>query len=167
MIKVHSDTQSAEITLRPNCSASWHQNHRIIVSIAAVNGLLSSGFIAAGAWLVIPIIIIETLLMWLLMRCVFHRLQIQQIVSLNAQFLSIDIGHHRREQAWLWPRNTSCVLVSLQAHPWDPLKISLSHCGRQVLIGEFLNKEDSHLLLNALRQHLPVRHYSPETSIHI
>ena len=167
MINVSGNAQHAEIILRPNCSASWDQNRRIIFAVMSVNALFSAGFIAVGAWMVLPFMGLELLAMWLIMSRVFQKLQIQQIVSLSDNTLSIDVGHQQCERRWQWPRQTSCVLVTVLPHPWDPLKISLSHCGEQVIIGGFLNKDDSQQLLNALRKHLPIRHYSEEVIVSI
>ncbi|MFT7405659.1 DUF2244 domain-containing protein [Zhongshania sp.] len=167
MIDISDKDQSAEIILRPNCSASWNQNRRIIVAVMAVNAVFSGGFIAIGAWMVLPFMGIELLVMWLILSRVFQNLQIQQIVNLTSQTLSIDVGHQHREQRWQWPRDGSCVLVSVRSHPWDPLQISLSHCGEQVSIGGFLNKDDSQQLLSELRRHLPIRHYCPEITVGI
>ena len=167
MIHIRDNEQSAEITLRPNSSASWAQNRRIIMAVMAVNTLLSIGFIAIGAWLVLPFMGLELLMMYLVMSRLFQTLQIQQIVNLNSQTLSIDVGYRRCERSWQWPKTNSCVLVSVRPHPWDPLQISLSHCGEQVLIGGFLNKDDSLQLLSILRRYLPVSHYCKDSIIHI
>ncbi|MBQ0795446.1 DUF2244 domain-containing protein [Zhongshania sp.] len=167
MIAIQDHEDSAEIILRPNCSASWDQNRRIIFAVMAVNTLFSAGFIVIGAWLVLPFMGLELLILWLLLSRTFRHLQIQQIVSLSPQTLSIDVGHRRRERSWRWPRNTSYILVTVKPHPWDPLHISLSHCGEQVSIGDFLNKDDSQQLLSTLRRHLPVRHYCEDSIINI
>jgi uncharacterized membrane protein len=167
MINIRDSEQSAEIILRPNSSASWAQNRRIIIAVMMVNTLFSMGFVAIGAWLVLPFMGLELLMMYLVMSRLFQKLQIQQIVNLNSQTLSIDVGHRRCERSWQWPKTNSCVLVTVRPHPWDPLQISLSHCGEHVLIGGFLNKDDSLQLLSTLRRHLPVRHYSEDSIIHI
>lgn len=167
MIKISDCEQTAEIILRPNCSASWNQNRRIIFAVMSINALFSVGFIAAGAWMVLPFMGLELFAMWLILSRVFQKLQIQQIVNLSANTLSIDVGHQQCERRWQWPKQSSCVLVTVLPHPWDPLKISLSYCGEQVIIGGFLNKQDSQELLSALRRHLPVRHYSEEAVIEI
>lgn len=167
MIDIRDNEHRAEIILRPNCSASWAQNRRLILAVMTINTIFSAGFLAIGAWLVLPFMGLELLMMWLIISRTFKKLQIQQIVSLDPQTLSIDEGHQQCERSWHWPRQSSCVLVTVKAHPWDPLQISLSHCGEHVLIGGFLSKDDSQALLTALRRHLPIKHYCEESVISI
>ncbi|MBB5186024.1 MULTISPECIES: DUF2244 domain-containing protein [Zhongshania] len=160
MIDIRNKEQGSEIILRPNCSADWSENRRIIQTIMLFNAVLGMCFAANGAWLVLPFIGLEMLLLWLVLAAVFRKLQAQEVVSLDPQNLSIDVGHHCCEHHWQWPRQSSFVLVTVLPHPWDPLQISISHCGECVSIGDFLNKDDSRELLSALRNNgLPVRHY--------
>ena len=63
MIAIQDHEDSAEIILRPNCSASWDQNRRIIFAVMAVNTLFSTGFIVIGAWLVLPFMGLELLIL--------------------------------------------------------------------------------------------------------
>ncbi|MEX1669960.1 DUF2244 domain-containing protein [Zhongshania guokunii] len=168
MIDVRNKEQGSEIILRPNCSADWPENRRIIQTVMVFNGLLGLCFAANGAWLLLPFMGIEVLLLWLVLGKVFRKLQIQHIVSLDPQNLSIDVGHQRCERHWQWPRQTSFVLVTVLPHPWDPLQISISHCGESVSIGDFLNKDDSRELLSALRQNgLSIRHYCGLSSLQV
>lgn len=166
MVEIGRDGQCAHIIIRPNCSADWQSNRRIIVAVFSVNALLASGFIASGAWLVLPFMGFELTALWLVLRRVFYRLQIQQVVHLDGRELKIESGHYRAERRWQWPQQASSVLVTQCPHPWDPLQISLSHCGEYVAIGQFLNGDDSRRLLDALRQSgLPVRQFGADSTL--
>jgi uncharacterized membrane protein len=166
MVNVEYQQQQAQITLRPNCSASWQSNQRILAAVLMVNVFFASGFVAMGAWLVLPFMGLELLLIWHVLRKVFSKLQLQQIVRLDSQKLLIESGHRYLEQRWQWPRQTCSVLVTVLPHPWDPLHISLSHCGEQIALGRFLNKDDSGRLLEELRKlGLPIRQFGIEGCI--
>lgn len=166
MVTIEYQQHCAQIILRPNCSASWQSNRRIIAAVLAVNMLFGSGFVAAGAWMVLPFMGLEVLLLWGLLRKVFGQLQLQQVVHLDGQQLRIECGHRCPERCWQWPLQTCSVLVTVCPHPWDPLRISLSHQGEQVALGRFLNKDDSSRLLAALKQlGLPVRQYGGDSQL--
>ena len=166
MIDIHNKEQGSEIILRPNCSADWPVNRRIIHTVMLFNVVLGLCFAANGAWLILPFMGLELLLLWLVLGTVFRKLQVQHIVSIDLKNLSIDAGHRHCEYHWQWPKQTCCVLVTVLPHPWDPLQISISHCGESVRIGGFLNKDDSRALLSALRQSgLAVRHFCGLTSL--
>ncbi|QQD16962.1 DUF2244 domain-containing protein [Spongiibacter nanhainus] len=166
MVEIGTDGQHAQIIIRPNCSSSWQSNRRIIAAIFSVNALFASGFIASGAWLVLPFMGFELTALWLVLRRVFQRLQIQQVVRLNGQELRIESGYFRAERSWRWPQQASSVLVTQCPHPWDPLRISLSHSGEYVVIGQFLNRDDSRRLLDALRDSgLPIRQFGSDGTL--
>ena len=95
------------------------------------------------------------------------RLACEQIRdSPDGRELKIESGHYRAERRWQWPQQASSVLVTQCPHPWDPLQISLSHCGEYVAIGQFLNGDDSRRLLDALRQSgLPVRQFGADSTL--
>jgi uncharacterized membrane protein len=160
MIDIRNIEQSSEIILRPNCSADWPENRRIIQTILLFHGVLGVCFAANGAWLALPFIGFELGMLWLVLSATYRKLQVQHIVCIDPQNLSIDVGNRNCEHHWQWPKNTSNVLVTVLPHPWDPLQISISHCGECVSVGDFLNKDDSRELLRALRNSgLAIRHY--------
>jgi uncharacterized membrane protein len=168
MIDIREQGQQSDIILSPNCSASWPDNVRIFKAILTFNAICGLFFIAHGAWLVLPFMGLELMFFYLILSSTFRKLQIRQIVSVNPQNLRISLGHKTCEHQWQWPRQNSCVLVTELPHPWDPLQISISHCGEYVCVGGFLNKDDSRKLLSALRKSgLPVRHFCAETSLEV
>lgn len=162
MVSVQTQPHLAQITLRPNCSADWQSNRRILFFIASLNLILASGLILMGAWLVLPFMGLELWLLWCLLRKVFRKLQFQQVLKLDDEQLSIESGFLYPDQQWRWPRREATVLVTTCQHPLEPLQLSLSHRGEEVEIGRFLNKDDSQALLNALRDAgLMIRQFSP------
>ena len=168
MVQVETQHEATQITLRPNCSASWQSNRRILAGVLALNCLFASGFVAMGAWLVLPFMGLELVLLWYLLRKVFGKLQLQQIVHLDGASLLIESGYFYPERRWCWPRQTCSVLVTVLPHPWDPLRISLSHQGEEVALGRFLNKEDCSTLLAELKRlGLPVRQFSTEARLQV
>ncbi len=166
MVNTETLKDYSRIILRPNRSASWQSNRRIITAVAAINLLFASGFLAVGAWLILPFMGLEVLLLWYLLRRVFGKLQIQQIVSFKGQQLQVESGRFCAERRWRWPLSESGILVTEHDHPWTPLEIHLCHRGEMVRLGDFLNKEDSQKLLAALRKHgLALRQCSADGSL--
>ncbi|WP_272990574.1 MULTISPECIES: DUF2244 domain-containing protein [Spongiibacter] len=163
MVSTETLNQVSRIILRPNCSASWESNRRIIFGIGLANLIAASGMLSIGAWLVLPFMGLELFLLWYLLRRVFGKLQIQQVVSIEGNALTVEMGYFCAERRWLWPLADSRVLVTQHDHPWTPLEISLCHHGEAVRLGAFLNKEDCEKLLGILRQQgLMVRQFSGE-----
>lgn len=160
MVDTERCNDGSRIILRPNRSASWQSNRRIITTVATVNLIIASGFLAVGAWLILPFMGLEIFLLWYLLRRVFGRLQIQQIVSVNGDQLRVETGRFCAEHRRCWPRTESSILVTEQQHPWTPLEIHLCHHGETLRLGAFLNKDDCQKLLLALRQlGLPLRQF--------
>lgn len=168
MVQIENQQQATQIILRPNCSASWQSNRRILACVIALNSVFASGFLAMGAWLVLPFMGLEVLLLWYLLRKVFGKLQLQQIVQLDGASLLIESGYFYPERRWCWPRQSCSVLVTVLSHPWDPLRISLSHQGEEVALGRFLNKDDCGKLLAELKRlGLPIRQFSGEAQLQV
>ncbi|MBD2859586.1 DUF2244 domain-containing protein [Spongiibacter sp. KMU-158] len=161
MVTCDIQQQLAQIILKPNCSADWSSNRRVIAGIAAINTLFATGFIAIGAWMILPFMGLELFLLWWLLRRVFSQLQYRQVLKLDERRIRIESGFHQPSQIWDWPREQATVLVKTQRHALEPLKISVSHRGEEVALGHFLNKDDCQNLLDALRKSgLIIRQFS-------
>ncbi len=161
MVECHKQQTRIHIVLRPNCSADWQSNRRILLFIALANTLFASGFIAIGAWMILPFMGLELLLLWWLLRRVFQQLQFKQVIRLDSDRLTIENGFIYPLQKWDWPRECASVLVRSKPHPLEPFKISLNHQGQEVALGEFLNQEDRQNLLNSLQKAgLSIRQFS-------
>ncbi len=152
MVETQTDRDGSQIVLRPNRSASWQSNRRILAAIAGLNLVFASGFLAIGAWMILPFMGLELFLLWVLLRRVFGKLQIQQVIHINEQQLRIESGYFCAEQQWQWPQQHSGILVLEHQHPWAPLEISLCCRAKTVRVGAFLNREDSVELLSALKR---------------
>ncbi|MGB1456360.1 DUF2244 domain-containing protein [Spongiibacter marinus] len=165
MVETQTNRDGSQIVLRPNRSASWQSNRRILAAIAGLNLVFASGFLAIGAWMILPFMGLELFLLWVLLRRVFGKLQIQQVIHINEQQLRIESGYFCAEQQCQWPQQHSGILVLEHHHPWAPLEISLCCRAKTVRVGAFLNREDSVELLAALKRlGLRVQQYSrPET----
>ncbi|MEE2653797.1 MAG: DUF2244 domain-containing protein, partial [Pseudomonadota bacterium] len=85
MVETQTNRDGSQIVLRPNRSASWQSNRRILAAIAGLNLVFASGFLAIGAWMILPFMGLELFLLWVLLRRVFGKLQIQQVIHINEQ----------------------------------------------------------------------------------
>jgi uncharacterized membrane protein len=151
------------IVAQPNQSASWQVNKVLILALGLPFALIATAFSLAGAWLLLPFAGLEITGIGAALYVVCKRLQNKHVLIFDHQQLKVEKGCGKPEHSWMFDVSTLAVAVERQAHPWDALKISLyghspnGQC-QQVSVGDFLNKQDSQKLLNALRkQGLPVR----------
>ena len=151
VVETKTRQSGTQIVLQPNRSASWQSNRRILCTIAGFNLVFASGFLSISAWMILPFIGLELLLLWALLRRVFEKLQIQQVIYVDGESVHIESGYVRAEKYWQWPHRESGILVLEHNHPWAPLEISVCYGGKAVRLGAFLNRDDSLLLLAALK----------------
>jgi uncharacterized membrane protein len=165
----NSPPPSACIIARPNQSASWQSNKRLIVIIGIFSGLVATLFSAIGAWLILPVAGLEITALGSALYLVCRRAGLRHILHVQGQQLLLEKGHRHSLQRWQLDKTNTSLFVERQQHPWDPVKISLyyrhqhhpkkkrdNNCQQGQIelipIGEFLNKDDSQRLLAALRQ---------------
>lgn len=151
------------IIAQPNQSADWETNKQLLLGLGLLSGVIATGFTLVGAWLILPFAGLEMTALGGALYVVCRKLNMRHVLYFAGDQLVIEKGMRFPQRVWRLPRQAASIIVERQNHPWDPIKINL--CCRdqqgaveQISIGEFLNKEDSQLLLDALRrQGLAVR----------
>ena len=167
--QANSPAPSACIIVRPNQSASWQSNKRLIVIFGLFSGLVATLFSAIGAWLILPVAGLEITALGSALYLVCRQAGLRHILHIQGQQLLLEKGHCQNLQRWQLDKANTSLYVERQQHPWDPVKISLCYRHQQqpeneysnnhqlsqlelIPIGEFLNRDDSQRLLTALRQ---------------
>lgn len=161
--KVSRREGASSIIAQPNQSADWQTNKQLLLAMGLLSGLIATGFTLIGAWVILPFAGIEITALGGALYLVCRKLNMRHVLYFSGDQLVIEKGIRCPQRVWQLPRQTTSIIVERQNHPWDPIKINLcchnEHGAiEQISIGDFLNKEDSQLLLDALRrQGLAVR----------
>lgn len=156
---VSSSRSASQLTIvaRPNQSATWSANVRMLLAVAVPSLVAAIGFALKGAWPILPFVGIELLALATALYYVQRKLQYRHIITLNGERLRVEKGFHRAQQTWRFQRNGTGLTVTQQKHPWDAPALALHDEHERVELGEFLNREDSLKLLTLLRKELHVR----------
>lgn len=153
------------VIAQPNQSADWNTNKQLLLGFSLFSGVIATAFSLIGAWMILPFAGLEITALGGALYIVCRQLNQRHILYFADDLLIIEKGTRFPQRAWQLPRQYTFIGVERQTHPWDPLRLTL-YCHRQghceaISIGEFLNREDSHHLLAALRrQGLTVRNDS-------
>jgi len=151
LVSSRHDHDRREIVLRPNRSADWRTNQRLLISLGAISLLIGAGFAAAGAWLILPFAGLEIGIVAGSLYWVSWKLSYRQVITLSPTALSIDKGVYRPRRSWRFALAETSVSVHHAEFPNDPPRISLCSRDQHVPIGEFLSPEEGQRLLRALR----------------
>ena len=54
MVSARHNAEESLIILRPNRSADWRANRNLLLSLAALSCVISTGFALLGAWVILP-----------------------------------------------------------------------------------------------------------------
>ncbi len=162
MVSRRQSRHGVTIIAQPNCSATWQTNKRVLLFLCAISLLIAVAFSLAGAWPILPLAGIEMSCLALALYYVSRRQHRRQVITLCAQSVRIAKGHNKPQREWILPRAQAGVAVTDGAHPAEALALSVYDSEGSVPVGEFLNREDSLLLLELLRAELRVGSWAPE-----
>jgi uncharacterized membrane protein len=140
-----------EIIAQPNCSASWRQNQWLLAGFGLCCLFLSLLFYLRGAWLVLPLTGVVLLLFELVLFLTFKKLQQRHILRFHSRQLTLEKTSRHPALRWQLLHSHTRVSVQRQTQSGSPLKIALCTAREYIPLGDFLNCEDSQLLLAELR----------------
>ncbi len=160
---VSSSRTASRLTIiaRPNLSATWNANVYAIAAIAVPSLGAAIGFALHGAWPIIPFVGLELGALALAFYFVQRKLQYRHVITLSGDSLDVQKGFRTAEQTWHLQRGRAGVTVIPENHPWEGPALAVHDDHERVVLGEFLNREDSLKLLALLRRELRVRSDSP------
>jgi uncharacterized membrane protein len=159
--------QQQIVLVRPNQSATWELNLRIIIALGIWSMLIAISFSLYGAWLILPFAGLEILALFLALYYVCRKLSLRQVIRIEAETITIEKGFYYPIVRWRFAREHARLVVQAQVHPWDAiaLRIFSVQGDEAVEVGEFLNREESQQLLDILRGFsIPVRDHSVYSS---
>ena len=152
------------ILVRPNQSASWELNLRVLIAVGGWSLLIAIGFSVFGAWLILPFAGLEIAALFAALYYVCRKLSLRQVIRIDAQTVVIEKGFYYPLRRWQFARAQTRLAVQEKPHPWDAIGLCLfaADSGERVEIGEFLNADEAQKLLDLLRSHsISVRDRSP------
>ena len=141
-----------QIIAQANCSASWRQNQCLLLVLGGWGLLVSLIFGLQGAWLILPLVSVELALLALVLFLVYKKIHQRHVLRFQQQQFTLEKGNSCPVLQWQLALSNTRISVERQQHPWSPIKIALCTAEENIPVGDFLNQQDSQLLLCELRQ---------------
>ena len=141
-----------QIIAQANCSASWRQNKCLLVVLGGWGLLVSLFFCLQGAWLILPLVSFELALLALVLFLVCKKIHQRHVLRFQLQQVTLEKGSSCPTLQWQLALSHTRISVERQPHPWSPIKILLCTAHENIPVGDFLNQQDSQVLLCELRQ---------------
>ena len=161
MVSTSRTASRLTIVARPNLSATWDANVYAIIAIAIPSLGAAIGFALFGAWPILPFVGLELGALAAAFYFVQRKLQYRHVITLGEDQLDVQKGFRAAEQTWHLQRQRAGVTVIPENHPWEGPALAIHDDHERVVLGEFLNRDDSLKLLALLRKELRVRSESP------
>lgn len=149
--RVNKNTGLSTIVLRPNNSASWQFNLKIVASLALIAFFISSYFALQGLWLVFPF---TGLAIGFLLFCLYIRLRANsntEVITFDKDTVVIERGTYHAEKSWKYHRLWAKIFVKKPDTRGYPKRIFIRSHGKELELGSFLNKKDKELLIKNLK----------------
>ncbi len=89
------------------------------------------------------------------------RSQIREVISVNADVITVEKGRLQPQEHWECPRAWAQVRLENSPLKWYPSRLVIAYQGRQVEIGKFLNEEERRKLAGELQQAVRDRQTGP------
>jgi uncharacterized membrane protein len=152
-----SNTALTRITLSPNRSLSWEGNKRVIWSLAALITFIAIGFsVVTKTWVIWPFAAFKILALSAGLYYVSWKLSYQHTITVSESTLSIEKGSYRPRGSWQWQKQQSRLIATESKHSWEAPSLVLSNDDDEVIIGDFLNREDALAVIDCLKNEMPV-----------
>jgi uncharacterized membrane protein len=137
--------------IRPNQSLSWRSAVRIYTAISLCVLGIGVFFALHGFWPVLPFAGLEVIVLGTSFYLCLHRSQVREVVTINADVLTVERGRKQREQYWECPRAWARINMERAPIAWYPSRLLVAFKGQRVEIGRFLNETERHSLAMELQ----------------
>ena len=149
--------------IRPNQSLSWRGAMRVYAVISACCLGIGIAFAMYGFWPVLPYAGFEVVVLGIAFYVCVSRSQIREVVSVNADVVSVEKGREKPQQRWECPRAWARILLERSPLKWYPSRLTVRFQDQQVEIGRFLNEEERCALAEELQQVIRREHWHQDT----
>ena len=138
--------------VRPNQSLSWRSALRFytIISICCLG--IGVAFALHGFWPVLPFAGLEVAVLGIAFYLCLSRGQMREVISVNAELVSVDKGRYQPKEHWECPRAWARISLQRSKIAWYPQQLAVAFQGERVVIGKFLNDEERSALASELHQ---------------
>ena len=152
-----SNAAVTRITLSPNRSLSWEGNKRVIWSLAALIIFIAIGFsVVTKTWVIWPFAAFKILALSAGLYYVSWKLSYQHTITVSESTLSIEKGSYRPRGSWQWQKQQSRLITTESKHSWEPPSLVLTSNEDEVVIGNFLSRDDAMAVIDCLKNEMPV-----------
>lgn len=152
-----SNAAVTRITLSPNRSLSWEGNKRVIWSLAALIIFIAIGFsVVTKTWVIWPFAAFKILALSAGLYYVSWKLSYQHTITVSESTLSIEKGSYRPRGSWQWQKQQSRLITTESKHSWEPPSLVLANDEEEVVIGNFLSRDDAMAVIDCLKNEMPV-----------
>jgi uncharacterized membrane protein len=153
--EIDEASRTGIIILRPNHSWSWKANVLFLSILMGVSLSIATGFLMAGAWVIMPFSILEMTVVALCIHYCVRQCARQEVIIISDSEVKIERGINRPSQQESFQRMWAKFFVRSPNHPWDPVKLSIRSHGIESEIGSFLSRRDKHNLISQLKRVVP------------
>ena len=105
-----------------------------------------------GYWTVLPFAGFEVIVLGIAFYLCLLRSQIREVVTVNAETVTVEKGRRQPRERWECPRAWARVALENSSIAWYPMRLTIAFQGRQVEIGRFLSDEERSVLADELQQ---------------
>ena len=152
---IDDNTQTGVIVLRPNNSWGWRANVVFLSVFMGVSLTIGTGFLIAGAWVVLPFSLLEiSVVGYCLYYCV-RQCSRQEVITVSDHEVMIETGIRQPTEARTFQRMWAKFFVTSPRRPWEDKTLSIRSHGIETEIGSFLSREDKDALVKQLRRVIP------------
>ena len=145
MVKVKElEATKFEILLKPNSSLTGATRILFLGSIFFICSVIGIGFFLAGGIMILPFAGLEIILVYLAFRLSFNWSNQKQIIILSKDHVEVRVDGLTEFFTWKEFRSFATFNISKDQSMED--KISFRSKGKEIYVGNFLNKEDKEKL---------------------
>ena len=138
--------------IRPNQSLSWRGLLRVYAAVALCLLAISVAFALRGFWPVLPFAGLELLALGTAFYLCLSRSQWREIVSIDADVVTVEKGRRQAEERWKCPSVWAQVRLEESPIAGYPSRLMITYQGRGVEIGRFLCDDERAALADALKR---------------
>ncbi|MEM7016977.1 MAG: DUF2244 domain-containing protein [Pseudomonadota bacterium] len=141
--------------MRPNKSMSWQQNLLFIYSIGFISGALSLYFLYHGAWMIVPFVGLEILVLTVCLYIVYCRIDTQEVITIESSQVIIESGRHKIRKRNVFNRYWTRVDLQEPSYRWYASRLFIGSHGKQIEIGAALVEDERKSLAKELAKMIP------------
>jgi len=148
------DPDGCRFVIRPNCALSWRRTKHLIWLFAACFAAVGGGFVAIGAWLVLPFAGLELVVLatgFYLSALAGHR---REVIEISGPVLRVMRGGHRLAEVARFPSNWTQVVLRRDPRGWYPSRLLLRCHGRCLRVAAMVVEDEREELAAVLERRL-------------